>query len=190
MKRTLLFSVLIFFFSACSDFQRMHYRKLKKVPASGFIEARAALENNSIHETVAASESDSSGFAEPEIAAADIPATPGKKNSYRLVPDVKKQIEKTQPVKKMFREKLQKKKNAVYKHGKFKSVMLIILALVLGIMLMMLGGVTFVAGFYALSIFPILAGLVVFCIGLLPFIGLIGFAGKKYKKSNIPYEER
>jgi hypothetical protein len=189
MKLTIFFLVLLFSFSACTDFQHVHYRKLKKVPAKGFVAPYVTKEREVVAGEKDVLTADSAKVISPEKRDSinDQPVTTLKDNRGYY----QKQIRKLLPHKRTFgRKPVQFKKPVFHKKGD-GSVFLIFVFLFLGVLLMSFGGAMFVTGFYQLNIWLILLGAVVFLLGLLPFLGLLSFMfGGKSKHPPAYYEEK
>jgi hypothetical protein len=192
MKRLIFFLVLILTFSACSEFQHLHYRHVKKVPAKGFVKKHPGTERK-IAEEKTVGQVDPSHSAEAGIVNEKQDSIiPAKDNNpvYHLPSVLKKQTENPSPLKKIVRGKLQPQKPILHRKGGDGSVFLIVVFLFLGVCLMVIGGTIFVGAFFGFSLWLLLLGLVIFLLGLLPFLGLLSFAfGSAFKKDVPRYDE-
>lgn len=194
MKQLIFFLALILSFSGCSEFHHMHYRKVKKVPAKGFVETRLQIETNFIAGKKADRAIDSLQTAEREIPCENAVPEPTLQNNnpaYIIPPVVKKKAE--DPV----RKKINAGKPIKFKKPDFQrnridgTVALIIFFLFLGVALMVIGGAIFVGAFYMFSIWLLLLGLAIFFLGLLPFLGLLSLAFGGGKNRKVPrYDEK
>jgi hypothetical protein len=194
MKCFVLFSVSIFFFSACSDFQHMHYRKLKKVPAHGFVKPRAEAEIIPANEIVLPATSDSSATAKipnPEIIAIS-PVVKVKKPVHSLPASGKKQLRKIGSVKKTVVEKIQTKQNSIQKkEGKFKSILLLLFFLGLGLWAIAVGVLMIAYAFYPFSLVLVVGGIAFIFFGFIPFIQLIlRIKNNRHEKLHGSFEEK
>lgn len=193
MKRLIFFVVLILSFYGCSEFQHLHYRHVKKVPAKGFVAPFSIEERNVYAEKKVAEEIDSAKLIETgTIAAKQDSAILYTYNNPGYHPPVfKKQTENSAPSKPVIRDKLKLKKTQPHRKGGDGSLFLIVVFLFLGICLMLLGGSLFVAAFYGFTLWMVVLGLVIFLLGLLPFLGLLSFAfGGSYDKAPNYNEKR
>ncbi len=177
--------------SGCSDFQHMHYRNLKKVPATGVVAAFVAPEKK-----IAAT-----GNILP-VSRAEEKRDPMKADS--LAP--KAEFEKVKAVHvngkmKTFRvteTKIAAKTNRIPMHadrrfpaGKKNPTLRIIGLLLLGLLLITYGCVIIFGGFIAASMLLILLGILVVLLGVLPFAGLISMmAGDRTQDSKNRFEEK
>lgn len=192
MKHLVFLLVLIFSLSACSGFQHMHYRKVKKVPAKGFVEPVSISEKDFKEQEILVLVIDSSNQVKelPDEKCDSSLASGVNVRGYQFKPAIKKDVAKVIPVKNFVREKFPEKKKAYQDHRGDGSGLLIILLLFFGLGLLAVGGTIFVIGFYALSWLLIALGLVMILLGLLPFLGLMTFAmGGRHKGVPTPYKE-
>jgi hypothetical protein len=193
MNRFVLVAVLLIFFSGCSEFQHMHYRKLKKVPAHGFVETRADVEPHFANEITLTAESDSSTISKiPEAETITVsPVTKTQKSFYPTVLPEKKLLRKLSPVKKKVVEKISAKQNSIHKPGKFKSIFLLVLLLFFGTLAIMFGVLLIGGALSSFSLFVLVSGLAFIFLGFMPFLQLIFLIKKKsYEKMHGPAEER
>lgn len=193
MKQLIFFLVLILSFSGCSEFQHLHYRHVKKVPAKGFVEPFYSRERNGYAEERIAEKIDSSKSIEVEAIAAkqDSAVLYTYNNPGYHPPALKKIAENPVPSKPLIRDKLKLEKQSLHRKGGDGSLFLIVVFLFLGICLMLIGGSIFVAAFYGFTLWMVVLGLVIFLLGLLPFLGLLSFAfGGRYDKAPNYNEKR
>jgi hypothetical protein len=194
MKRLIFFLVLVLAFSGCSEFHQLHYRHVKKVPAKGFVEKISADEKNIAAKGKALEQVDSLKSNEAEVLneKPDAVILPMDNNpGYYLPPILEKRTANPAPFKKIIRDKLKLKKPILHRKGGDGSVFLIVVFLFLGVCLMLIGGSIFVGAFYGFSIWMLLLGLVIFLLGLLPFLGLLSFAFGGGNNHNHPkWQER
>jgi hypothetical protein len=192
MKRLMLFPVLIFFFSACSAFHHMHYRKVKKIPAHGFVE-QIAVDQNAGRNVALPAKKDTSAFvnvedAQPKSLQPVVKAPLHENSSFSPGKD---QLKKMPVEKKIVSKKPWKRKSAAHKHGRLKSIFLMVLLLVFGACVIGLGVIVLIGGFYSIALLPILVGLGFIFLGFLPYLQLIFLVKKKnYEKLHGPSEER
>lgn len=163
---------------SCSDFSHMHYRHVKKVPASGYVAPRLTeeklfipIEENAVAEKKIL-------FCVDSIQRIDsVKKTNCKSKRINpiLVPEQKKSLSAK---KKLTLHSVQRKE----KRG--GTILLVVLLLLFGLFLIVSGIIIFVAGFFGLIWWMIPLGFIVFLLGLLPFAGL--FFGRK--RTGNPYE--
>lgn len=174
MKRLLLSLCSIVFLTACTDFHHMHYRKIKKVPASGFVappEINEGTKNSlQVHDKELMDTSrGNNGFQNP---------IQEFKNS-RIQKFNHSKIKKfnNSPIHQFTHSPIQKlhsgKSEKVNKPKKDFAGLWIIIFLFLGALVIAFGISILVFGIFILNWFFILAGIVFFLVGVIPYVKLI-----------------
>ncbi|MEO5642869.1 MAG: hypothetical protein ABIQ40_08800 [Bacteroidia bacterium] len=195
MKHLAFLLVLFFSLSGCTGFQHLHYRKVKKVPAKGYVEAVERSENQFKEPVFSAPLIDSSKNYVPELVNEKCDSAiilNDNKRGYRLANSIKTQGQKTAQAKKSVTAKMLHKKTAYKKFRKDHSGWLILLLLLLGLGLLAVGGTVFVIGFYSFSLLLVLVGIVLILLGLLPFLGMMSFimGSRTQHNKNGAYKEQ
>ncbi len=172
---------LLFSFSACSDFYHQHYRKVKKVPANGFVDVREVKELNSPIK-VKPDSSFATAINIPEELHDSVVVIQTHKHGYDLAPAIKKQV-RFSPVKKIS-EKTQAEKSAL--RNKPKSILLIIGLLFIGFGLIVFGGSVIALAAFASAWLVMAIGIALILLGMFPFFVLLTYV---FGKRHNPYKE-
>ncbi len=185
--RRITFSVilpgLIFSFSACSDFYHQQYKKVKKVPATGFVDVREVKESTSPIKV----QPDSSfvpAIKIPEEQQDSALVLQTHKHGYDLLPAIKNEVVSYSQVKK-WKAKTEVEKPA-FQRNKPKSTLLIIGLLFIGFGLIIFGGSIIALAAFTSAWLMLLLGIAILLLGMFPFFVLLTYVvGKKHN----PYKE-
>jgi hypothetical protein len=194
MKNLCWIIFALVFSSGCSDFYHLHYRKLDKVPAMGERRQESGAGGRRSQERfsgmLAEKKNDSVVVKNDSVVRNDSSVLVREKSFEKIKSAIpvgvrekifpKKQAEKIIP-------RILKKKY----HERDKKVLIILGLLFLGFILISYGVGVMVAGILGASFLFILAGILIFLLGLLPFVGLISMAvGNSYQPSQDEFEEK
>ncbi|CAN5415469.1 hypothetical protein BH09BAC5_BH09BAC5_25880 [soil metagenome] len=189
MKRLALLCLVIMSVVSCSDFQHIHYRKVRKIPASGnviplSIDQPEKKTNAIINiETIVVAKK--SKIGESIIS--------NQKISKQLV--IEKKINSNQIENKPAKGHIENNSTKQSVKTKIKkrdgSALLIFFFLFLGVVLISWGIGLILTGIFAAVWWFIPAGAILVFLGLMPFLGMISFAfGNKTKRKPKKYEEK
>ncbi|MCX6311816.1 MAG: hypothetical protein NT084_09280 [Bacteroidetes bacterium] len=174
MKKLFCFLFPIIFFSACSDFQHVHYSKLKKVPATGFVaplEIKYKSQRSQKENQINANEFQKydSFVSENPILKIESLEQKGSENKFNTKNAIKEK--KHIALKKVSTNQLHKNQ----KQKRIGEGFLIFMLIVLFLTLIILGGIVFVMGIFAGIWWAILIGLALIFLGGFPLVGFVGF---------------
>lgn len=164
----------------------MHYRKLKKVPATGWVEEKAFAGRKDIPSAAPEKENDPA-VAVPVYLPSPVKRTDNKHAYQNRIGN--RTQPKVLPVKTAVKKSLIQRKPAITRKRGDGSVFLIFLFLMLGIALVLTGITMIVTGIAVITWWLIVLGVVVIFLGLIPFLGMISFMFGDHYRPAPAYDE-